>query len=849
LSSPIRKFLLFLFGVLALTAYGQDTLRVVDVAGHPLPFANVVLLPGLTALGPADENGKVVFPAGLAPNRRVRISYAGYGEVTIQVRDLAARGFAFSFDPPATVLTVPEVIGRRNEAAGELPYQTEIIGSKAIARAQGLTTADALANLSGVYVQKSQFGGGSPVVRGFEANRVLLVVDGVRMNNAIFRNGHLQNAISVDPLALDRVELIYGAGALAYGSDALGGVLHFRTRQPRFRPALPVAEKGARPQDAKTEFQGATSFSSAAKAFGQSISFAYREQNFAALTLLSTTFTSHLRAGARRPTEYRVFGLRRDYVDRVNGQDRIVFNDRQNVQIGTAYEQYNLLQKLRFRLRDRLELSANLQFSTTSDVPRYDALNERRGNNPRWARWDYAPQTRALAALRLDDRRPTRLYDLASFLLSHHFMEEDRIQRRFRDEEETHSLVDVGATNLQADFTKTLRFLTLRYGFDFRYDAVSSTAFLRNVEDGRERSSVVNTRYPSAGGSLLSGGAYAEGTRRLGPVWRLRGGLRWSRQRLNARFGRNDPIAWPQAYLDGVGNTAGAVTAALGLIRETGPHRWRTLLAQGFRAPNIDDFAKFRERNGFVQVPNPELQPERSNTLETGYRYRSADRKLRLGGTVYHTWLRKAIIRQDGRLPDGSRTFTSRGDTLFAQTNVNAESARIYGFDLEAAVPIGTNLELSSAFHYLRGRRRQLTPDGKVLELPQDHIPPPYGSTRLNWTRNRWQLQLSVRYQLAKRPEDYAVGEITGTAATGYVLDRSGTADNLELTPLASDAGFNHTGVYAWWTANVYAEYAPGEQWTFRLKGENIFDRHYRTFGSGVSAAGIDAGGSITVRF
>jgi len=836
---------------------GQDTLHVMDETDVPMAFANVVLIPQLTALGPTDAEGTLVLPEGLSPNQKVRFSYVGYGEFTVRLRALVENDYVYTFAPPTAMLITPEVIGRRNEVAGALPYQTEIVGRKEITRAQPLTSADALADLSGVFVQKSQFGGGSPVVRGFEANRVLLVVDGVRMNNAIFRNGHLQNAITVDPLALDRLELIYGAGALAYGSDALGGVIHFRTQKPGFYEGnvnRPKDHKTTRPtrarsQDAKTAFQGALSFSSAAKAFGQRLRIEHGRRNFASLTLLSTTFTSHLRSGAQRPSNYRVFGLRNDYIVQADGRDRIVRNKDPNVQIGTAYEQYNLLQKFRFRLKPRLELNANFQLSTSSDVPRYDALTERSGNDLRWARWDYGPQTRALASLRLDDRRPTQLYDLASYLLSYQFVEEDRIQRRFRDSEEAHSLVDVGATNLQTDFTKDLSFLTLRYGFDFRYDAVNSTAFLRNIEDGTEISGEVNTRYPSAGSSLFSGGAYAEGTHDLGLNWRLRGGLRWSRQRLNARFGADDPIAWPQAYLDGISNTESAVTAALGLIHDVGTHRWKALFAQGFRAPNIDDFAKFRESDRFVQVPNPMLQPERSNTIETSYRFQDVNRSVRFAATLYHTWLRKAIIRQDGFLPDGNRVFVNRGDTLFAQTNVNAESARIYGFDLEAAFSIRENLELASSFHYLRGRRQQLAPDGEVLTLPQDHIPPPYGSSSLSWAQGPWNLRLALRYQLAKHPRDYAVSEISGTASTGYFFDRTGTSDNLELTPLASDAGFNYTGVYAWWTANVYAEYILGDRWTFRLKGENLLDRHYRTFGSGVSAAGVDLGVGCSFRF
>jgi hemoglobin/transferrin/lactoferrin receptor protein len=827
---------LLFFSLTSLTA--QDILRIVDEAGAPLPYAVVVLLPDTTYLGTADDFGHLALPPTLPPDAVIKVEYLGYGAFSMSVRQLAKEGYLFRMQGGQTTLEMPTVVGRRNEIAGDLPYQVETVSQIDITRAQPLTTADALANLSGVYVQKSQFGGGSPVVRGFEANRVLLVVDGVRMNNAIFRNGHLQNAITVDPMALDRLELIYGAGALAYGSDALGGVVHFRTQEPTFRAGT---------QDAKWEGQGAMNYGSAARNFGQSVRLKYNAENFASLTLLSTTFTSHLRAGAQRSDRFPDFGLRNEYLARQNGIDVVVPNDDPNRQIGTAYSQYNLLQKFRFRLRDRVELSANFQVSTTSDIPRYDALTERRSTLLRWARWDYGPQTRALVALRLYDRRPTALYDLASYLLSYQFTAEDRIQRLFGDPQAEHNLVDVHATNLQTDFTKLLGNTTLRYGFDLRYDAVASVAYLQNIDDGSRNFSGISTRYPSQGSGLTSGGAYAEATYPLSPEWKLRGGVRYSRQRLNARFGAEDPVAWPQPYLDGINNTEGATTAALGLIHESGPHRWRTLFAQGFRAPNIDDFAKFRERNGFIQIPNPELQPERSNTLETGYRFRAANNRFEFGLAAYHSWLHEAIIRRNGTLPNGQSFFVSRGETFFVQTNVNAESARIYGLDLDARITIGQGWRVASDFHYLRGRRDQLAPDGSVLDLPQDHIPPPYGQTALGWSGNGLDLSCRVRYQLPKRPEDYAVGAIFGTADDGFEFDRFGTADNLELTPLRQDRA--NAGSLAWWTINLYATYELNDHWSLRLKGENLLDQHYRTFASGVSAAGIDIGFGVTARW
>ncbi len=835
-------FLILLICFLPVTA--QDTLYVVDEFGESLPFASIRLSPDSTYAGIADEAGRFVLPPGLAATTQIEVTYLGYRRQQFSLGQLRRQDYTCRMEARNdTTLSMPTIIGRRDEDAQNLPYQLESIHRNGIAHVQSLTTADALADLSGVYVQKSQFGGGSPVIRGFEANRILLVVDGVRMNNAIFRNGHLQNAITVDPLALERLELIYGAGALAYGSDAIGGVVHFRTREPGFLAVEKANMEQSIPEAPVWKSNGALSFSSAARHFGQSLSLEYQSVNFASLTLLSANFTSHLRSGAHRDPLYPDFGSRPNYIERLDGTDQVVDNPAPNRQIGTAYDQYNLLQKFRFRLGDQLELSANFQYSTTSAIPRYDALTETRNGQLRWARWDYGPQTRALGSLRLNDRRPTSLYDVATYQLSHQFVEEDRLQRRFNDPFEENSLVDVNATNLQIDYVKDFTFLQLRYGLDLRYDQVSSTAFFRNLTTGQVATLSLATRYPSQGSSLSGGGLYAEATHAFSRWWQLRGGVRYSKQQLSARFGATDPVEWPARYLEGIDNTQGALTAALGLLHTQGPHRWRTLLAQGFRAPNVDDFAKFRESNGFIQVPNPALQPERSLTLETGYRYQS-----RAGGfdgslTAYHTWLDQAIIRSSGWLPDGSSSFVSRGDTLFAQTNSNAESARVFGIDLEATVAISEYWKVGADAHWLRGIREQGAPDGTTLTLPQDHIPPPYGKASLSWARKAWTLSAVLRYQLAKAPADYAVGSIE-PGPDGYVFDRLGTADNLELTPLNPDGSF--AGSQAWWTLNGYASWSISSRWDLRLKAENLLDRHYRTFASGVSAPGLNLGLSIS---
>src|SRR5688500_2079233 len=114
----------------------------------------------------------------------------------------------------------------------EVPQRIEKITKNDVTFQNPQTAADLLSSGGYAYIQKSQAGGGSPILRGFATNRVLLVVDGVRMNNAIFRTGNLQNVISLDASSMESAEILYGPGGVIYGSDAIGGVMNFRTLRP-----------------------------------------------------------------------------------------------------------------------------------------------------------------------------------------------------------------------------------------------------------------------------------------------------------------------------------------------------------------------------------------------------------------------------------------------------------------------------------------------------------------------------------------------------------------------------------------------------------------------------------------
>ena len=153
------------------------------------------------------------------------ISLADYIPVTISYDDLKKRNFKIYLNEKIRDFnTVVVSANKFEEKAKNIAQQFDVISKKELTFMNQQTTADVMQNTGNILVQKSQQGGGSPIIRGFETNKVLMVVDGVRMNNAIYRGGHLQNIITLDNSAMEKIEVLFGPGSVMYGSDALGGV-------------------------------------------------------------------------------------------------------------------------------------------------------------------------------------------------------------------------------------------------------------------------------------------------------------------------------------------------------------------------------------------------------------------------------------------------------------------------------------------------------------------------------------------------------------------------------------------------------------------------------------------------
>lgn len=675
-----------------------------------------------------------------------------------------------------------------------LPYQIESIAASEIAFRNAQTSADVLAQSGQVFVQKSQAGGGSPVLRGFETNRILLVVDGVRMNNAIFRAGHLQNVLRVDQNMLEGVEILYGPSSVVYGSDALGGVIHFKSKMPTLSTST------------STRFATSllTRYASVNNEFTNHISVDIGGQKFGSLTSFTASDFGDVRQGAQRRDEYPDFGKRPDYVVRENGKDVIKANPNPNVQKGTGYKQYDFLQKFLYKSSDRVQHVLNIQYSNSSDVPRYDRLTQLRNGKLRYGDWYYGPEKRLLTSYQLR-MLGTKLYDELVVTAAYQAIQESRHSRSLGSSSLKSQVEKVDVYSLNTDAQKRLGAHTLRYGMEYAHNDVASRATNTNITDGSQKPA--DTRYPDGGNTMDWLAVYLTDQWNLTEAVVLNAGARLNQVNLSSKFVSKEFFPFP---FDEAKQANTALTGNLGLVwAPLGSSKLSLLGSTGFRAPNVDDIGKvFDSQPGLIVVPNPDLKPEYAYNLEFSVE-QWIGKAVRLNSTVYRTLLRDAISLAPYSF-NGQGTLVYDGQPSQVTANQNAQQAHVQGVSLEANVYWSTQWRLQASYTATQGR----VEEDNGNETPLDHIPPAYGKASLQWQQQKWKVEAFALYNGWKRIEDY----------------RLKTEDN--------EASATPEGTPAWYTLNIRSSWAITSYLTIQGAVENILDTNYRTFASGVSAPG-----------
>jgi len=658
-----------------------------------------------------------------------------------------------------------------------------------------------------VFIQKSQLGGGSPMIRGFATNRVLLVVDGVRMNNAIYRSGNLQNVISLDANSLESAEVLFGPGSVIYGSDAIGGVMDFHTLSPRLSTGEGLRFGGnalARYSSANNERTGHVDFNLAGQKLG-------------AVTSVTFSDFDDLVMGSKGPDEY----LRPEYQVFEGGKDVVVKNSDPKKQVRSGYDQLNVLQKIRFRPSENWDLNYAFHYSTTSDVPRYDRLIEYRRGALRDGDWYYGPQEWMMHSLSVSNLRQSGLYNRARLTLAFQDYEESRHERAFGTLRLLNRTEKVKAYSGNLDFDKVLSERTsLFYGLEAVFNDIGSTAFEENVETNAEKP--ISTRYPD-GATWQSYAAYANLKTNLSSKMTLLAGLRYTQFGLEATFAKT---FFPFPF-DGADIHKGAFNGSLGFVfRPSDSWQFNLNGSTGFRTPNVDDVGKvFDSAPGIVVVPNPDLESEYSYNVDLGIIKTFGD-FLKLDVTGFYTVLQNAIVRRNFTF-NGQDSITYDGRLSRVQSLQNIAQANVYGVQAGLEMQFTRNWSLASYLTWTEGEEED---EATGADVPLRHAPPMFGTTFLNYEGNRFRASLYAQYN----------GEVSNAELT--------PTEQAKPTIYAKDADGKPYSP-GWFTLNFKASFQILPALQLNAGVENILDERYRPYSSGIVAAGRNVIVGLRSRF
>ncbi len=752
-----------------------------------------------------------------ASERNIYFQLLGYSLLEVSVSDIKDGDVILLYPESQNLDEVILSVARSESNVNQIAEKVSVIKSEDLFISSPTSGAEMLELSPGIRIQKSQGGGGSPIIRGFEANRVLIVVDGVRMNNAIYRSGHLQNSITIDPSNIERAEIIFGSSSVGYGSDAMGGVIHYYTKNPILKNSKNISSSFT------------SNFNSANNSLSSNFNTNYSSDNWGSITSISISKYGDIKMGKNRNHGYSNWGLTPIFSKnsryKFYAEPSINLDD--NIQKNTGYSQVDLFQKFLFKLAGDNLLNLNIQFSESSDIDRYDQLSILKDDTLKFSEWYYGPQKRILISPSLKIFPKNKFMDKGVITFGFQKINESRIKRKFNSLNRSHQIEDLKVLSLNGDFdTSFNNGHTFSYGIETTYNHNYSKAYDRildvdnNNVIGVSKKFAIPTRYPSDGSSYTSFASYVNWSWNMSEFFTFNIGTRLTFTKLKASW--NDVIS-VNPQLSKVNLNSKALTTTISMkLRPSNKIQINTVLSSGFRNPNIDDIGKIRENNGLLVVPNTFLKPEYAYNLDLGVDYKSLDNKnylsIRGFSTIIlrHIGRAEYIVYSDITTPNLS-TIIYNNEEVTTIANKNLGNRFIHGFSIDGYNNINRSLKINYSLTYTKG-------DKNEIYGPLPSISPVFGSFSLNYIKNDLTIRAIYKYSDSKDPSEYSLGGEDGLDETPYLIDQNGLK--------------NFLGTPKWSDFSIYASKKISSNSTLRLGITNIFDIHYRTFASGISAPG-----------
>ncbi len=782
------KIIVLFLGLLWLQNSAAQTILLVDMDTQKPIEAVYVYGEGKSTV--SNHRG-VANLAGFQKGAVIKLQHSTYAEKTIEVPRVNRQDTILL---QSIVFPINEVVVAANkweQKTREIPSKVVTIKSSTIRQTTAATTADLLKSTNQVFIQKSQMGGGSPMIRGFAANRVLLVLDGVRLNNAIYRSGNLQNVINIDPNSLASAEVVLGAGSVIYGSDAIGGVMDFHTIKPKFS----TTEKLYAFLNYKNRFASAT---------GETTNHAdynIGSQQFSFAGSVSFSRFGDLEMGSHGSDSY----LRPDYVETQNNEDKIVANSNPEKQVYSGYSQFNSVQKIRYKINENSQLSYGLHYTITSDVPRYDRLIQTKKGKLKYAQWYYGEQKIHLHTLQFQNKTSNSFYDSFRAVAGYQYYTESRNDRKIDQPTLRTRTEKLNIFTLNVDAEKHInRKSQLFYGAEYTYNHVGSLGVKKHLTEYTKE--IIASRYPD--NSSQSGLAfYADLKWKLQDKWIVNTGMRYSHSWIDAQLSE----AFYHFPFHDLDMNTGAVNGCLGITHET-TNGWLLKLntSTGFRAPNIDDVAKvFDSEPGKVVVPNKDLKSEYIYSIE-GNVSKKIGNHFYFDFNLFYSYLKDAMTRADYTFNQQDSIFYD-GEMSRVQAIVNRDNAKVWGVNLLAMAKISDTFKVKAQVNYTQGEYKNGT--------PVRHVPPVFGIMEFCYHTKRLVSKLTVEYN----------GEIS------YHNLAESERSKSYLYPKNS-AGKPYCPQWATLNWNNNINITP--RLHLNIAVENIFDKRYRAYSSGICAPG-----------
>ncbi|MBX7456782.1 TonB-dependent receptor [Qipengyuania sp. 1NDH17] len=642
---------------------------------------------------------------------------------------------AFAMDEQDDEKTIIITGTRADRSLDEEPYPVEVVTLEDLQRELPRTVPEALRSLPGVLVQKTASGHGSPYIRGFTGNRTLLVVDGIRYNNATYRDGANEYFAQVDQFTLAQIELVSGPASALYGSEAVGGTIVLTTR-----PSAMLEKDG-------DFFEG---------------------EQFLRWSSGDGSLTSRTGLGFG---EGGTWGFRGGFTARD-------YNDIRAAELGrlpyTGFTEKAFDGRFDIALSPGWTATLAHQSLWQDDVPRTHSTVYAVPFEGTVVGDDLVREKdhrRSLTYAKLRGGTDSRWVDTLDLTLS--FQRRSEIEDRTRnDGRSIEQGFDSAIWALSGVATADLGSVSMTYGLDASHETIDSER-----EDFNPATGEVRTRLQGPVGDdadYEQVGTFVRADFSLSEQVLIEAGMRFSHVATDiGTFA--EPVTGEARSLSGSwsdlsGSFRGQYTA-----RE---HRVWAAYSRSFRAPNVADISRFgASRSSEIEVASLGLEPEKFDTFELAYRYETE--MLELGASAHTT----ALIDYIETVPTGRMR-----EGLVEVAKKNAASGRISGLELFGRAALAANFSLEGNLSWLRGRLTSPTADGPVRE-PISRIQPLTANLALAWERGEHWLRADMQW--ADKADELSSGDlldrerIPPEGTPGYVLLglRGGTqiAEGLEL--------------------------------------------------------------------